>query len=728
MNVRLRGPARLLAVLLAVLAVVFLIVPAPSTTLSTGITRRGAAQIRQVGMLGEGGLLDAAWSPDGGTLALASTAGVWLHDAADLAAAPRLLDDPLRIVVTVAFSPAGDLLAAGDEDGSIWLWDTATWQVQRVLTMSGAARDYDRTLCFSPDGRFLAEGRSSGVRLWDVARGEQAAWLPKRGEYVYGIAFNPDGDLLAVSDEDGARVWSVPDGTALTDLTPASSPALDAVTFSPDGRYLLLSNAAWEYTRFRDFRRLNEDEHAALLAEPALAAYFGFDGYAFREGQIQPVQTSLRAWSALLARSDLAAQDWFGISRFPSPDGDRIVMGLNDVWEVWRIDPAAREVTLRSDLNGVSALALSGDARRLIATTEYAAYVWDLDQGTRRVLDLHDAGGHLPYVFWRDGQALGLFVDWVGGARLLDLGSGAALLAFDGIAVSDKMVLSVDSSFFAARRLDGSTAVWDLRTGALVASLMPADPVFPYLPLAFSADNRTLVTAQLDQACACHTIAQWDVATGTQVVLGELAHFAYDAQFSADGSLLAVGGGGLQPDTGGRDSVMQSDLRVWDVATGEIVGDYSAVFNSLIFTVTISPNARYAAAVSYADVWLWDLYAAPGDALRLALVAQGESDEYVSAAFNATGDLLVVGTASGTILLFDVRNGGQVAALDGHTSRVKTLHFSTDGRMMVSGAQDGTVRLWRADGQSADGVTRTELAAPEPVPATPTLTPPPPEG
>ncbi|WP_119068558.1 WD40 repeat domain-containing protein [Aggregatilinea lenta] len=728
MGIGAKGPLRWFAVLMACMAIVFVLAPSPTTTLSTGITRRGAAQIRQVGMLGEGGLLDAAWSPDGSTLALASTAGVWVRDGAELDAAPRLLDDPLRIVAAVAFSPAGDLLAASDEGGTIWLWDATTWALRGTMARSATATsDYAQTLCFSPDGQYLAEGRATGVRLWDVARGELVARLPGMSEHVHGIAFNPSGDLLGVSDDDGVRVWSVPDATEPTDLQLSPMPVLDAVTFSADGRYLLMNVAAWEQTRFGDFRRLDDDEHAALLDDPAMALFFNFDGYAFREERGPIAAETVRDWAALMARSDLTPQDWFALARFPIPTGDRIVLSLYDEWEVWTTGPVARINTLRSDLNGITQMALSDDARCAIVTSGESARVWRLGQGTSRVIDLHDSGGYLPDVFWRDGQALGLFVDWTSGARLLDLDTGAALMAFDGLAVNDAMAISDDVGFFAARRLDGSTAVWDLRTGALLTSLTPPDPVYSYLPLAFSADGRTLATAQLDPACVCHTIALWDVTTGTQAAeLGDLAYFANGAQFSADGSLLVVGGGGIRDAGEGHYSVMVSELAVWNVAAGEIVAHYDTALNSIIHDVTLSPDARYVAGIGYADVWLWDLHAPQDDALRLVMASQAESDEYASAAFNAAGDLLAVGTASGEILLFDVRNGGRVAALAGHTSRVRALHFSADGRMMVSGAQDGTVRLWRADGQPVGSVTRTELAAPSPVPMTPTptLTPP----
>ena len=46
------------------------------------------------------------------------------------------------------------------------------------------------------------------------------------------------------------------------------------------------------------------------------------------------------------------------------------------------------------------------------------------------------------------------------------------------------------------------------------------------------------------------------------------------------------------------------------------------------------------------------------------------------------------------ILLWDVATGEEVARLKGHTNYVWSLAFSPDGKTLVSGSGDGTVRLW----------------------------------
>src|SRR5216683_1997380 len=95
-------------------------------------------------------------------------------------------------VESVAFSPDGRMLAAGDTGGDVGLWDTAS--SRRTATLTAGNPVY--TVAFSPDGRTLAVGGSGGhVSLWDTASGRRTATLAE-GASVASVAFSPDGQML----------------------------------------------------------------------------------------------------------------------------------------------------------------------------------------------------------------------------------------------------------------------------------------------------------------------------------------------------------------------------------------------------------------------------------------------------------------------------------------------------------------------------------------------------
>ena len=102
------------------------------------------------------------------------------------------------------FGPDGKLLAVGDANGSIYLWDTATDTLAATLTAPGQ-RGPVNSLTFSPDGTLLAAADGNGhAYLWRVATGRLAGtWTGAAQEQVWSVAFSPDGRLLAIADGGG---------------------------------------------------------------------------------------------------------------------------------------------------------------------------------------------------------------------------------------------------------------------------------------------------------------------------------------------------------------------------------------------------------------------------------------------------------------------------------------------------------------------------------------------
>ena len=63
-------------------------------------------------------------------------------------------------------------------------------------------------------------------------------------------------------------------------------------------------------------------------------------------------------------------------------------------------------------------------------------------------------------------------------------------------------------------------------------------------------------------------------------------------------------------------------------------------------------------------------------------------------AFSPDGSRLAVVTSIG-IWLYDAETFDEIALLTGHKDEVTAVAFSPDGTKLASGAQEGTVLLWR---------------------------------
>ncbi|KAH0537057.1 hypothetical protein FGG08_006127 [Glutinoglossum americanum] len=84
---------------------------------------------------------------------------------------------------------------------------------------------------------------------------------------------------------------------------------------------------------------------------------------------------------------------------------------------------------------------------------------------------------------------------------------------------------------------------------------------------------------------------------------------------------------------------------------------------------------------------------------------EGHSSLVYSVVFSSDGRLVASGSADMTIRLWDTATGAVRCTLGGHSDRVYGVAFSPDGRLVVSGLYDRTVRLW----DTATGAVRRTL-------------------
>jgi WD40 repeat protein len=605
-------------------------------------------------------------------------------------------------------------------------------------------------LAVSPNGKWIASA-SDNLKLWEFSSGRLVRDFEGHpgGLGTTALAFDPSGQfLISTGNGDPIKVWDIATGRRLTFMKDDSNRSIraDWLALSRDGRRVAYSD--FEGTKIRDMqtgallRRFEGGGPVAFSPGSPRLVMAGSDA-TLKVLDVVSSQRVLTLEGHSRSRNNFAphGENANGVSSLAvSPNGRIIASGSQDrTVKLW---DAASGRLLRS-------IQAHGGAVKWLAITPDNNSVVSIGEGSQR-----DGSGDRSVKVWdiASGRLLRSISTNVNSAALSSDGRfvvtgeerSISVWSFDTGALlrrirsENNAINSVDASLgtkiFSAS-WDGKLRFWNLQEGRLVRSINAHSPKAE--AVAVSPDGRFVVSGDSKDYGAKtiqtrRSLKVWDAASGR--LLRSLSGQEGDVEsilFSPDGKYVLSSGLGKPV--------------LWDFASGKLLYQLDA-FARAVF----NPNGRAILSGQYVQniVSSWNLksgrkdrdlarnvtakyFAFSPDGARLfgaynsrVIVFEGRNPPrlfglhedptlmgIMDMKISKSGRMLATGAWNGTLKLWDLRGGSTPWSIQAHAHGIRSISFAKDESLLATSSNDGTIRLWNL--RQSDAPLATLIASGE---------------
>ena len=589
-------------------------------------------------------------------------------------------------VACLAFSPDGEHIISGGDDGVIKLWEVATGREVRSFGNLDAGIT---ALAYSPVAPLALAGYRDGtIALWDATTGDHVRRYSDHGEQIQALAFSGDGSRIYSGDKGrNIIVWETSTAAPIRKIAGDRSKFYNreqlgydsyyptTISFSGDGSLAVINSMdvqVWDTERARIITKLPGKAMTGKFGQSITDTDFSPDGRHFITGGNGLEQRDSETGS--LVRS-FSGKTHGILALDHSPDGKHVIAGYRDkAMVLWEIDGGIELHSFVPAKEPIQELAFSPNGSFVLAAlADGTLTLWDVStgkvvqrfKGASSKVNAMAGGTAGPHMM--SGSENGSLALW-------DMSEGTAVALFRGHREAVTAVAFLpDKPQALSGSEDRSIRLWDLDSGMRVKTLRGhRDAV---TSLAVSSDGTFTVSGSKDMTCRI-----WNIGTGEELkTLEGHTHWVNDVAISPDGLKVLSGSS-------------DQSARIWDVRTGKELSVFKTNLG-WVMSVAFSPDGRSVLTGSWQHITLWDV----GTGMK-KWSRKAHRGNVTGVAFSPDGAYVLSASDDGTINLSRGSTGGFITGYTGHLAGVNEIGFSADGTQAYSVSDDATARVWNVSG------------------------------
>ena len=592
----------------------------------------------------------------------------------------------------IVWSPSGSPIALATATG-IYLIDPQTYDEVHFSNTSS------NNLAFSKDGSYLASSEENLVILRDLETGYTQGVLEGHTERVYRVAFSPAESLLASASQDETiKLWDLVSGDKVQTLNGPGS-FVHHIAFTPDGKTLV--SAAYD----NDITLWDVASGVAIETESKISGVHFAVSPAGETIAVGGDNNPLRLVDFNGQINMTLDEDQNSVIDLTfSPDGKILASatinrqqenGLNIALKLWDTTRGDILHTLDEE-DGYNKISFSPDGTQLAAATLDTATLWDVENGQKITIltdhrDTHEIkdygnSGVNDFTWSPDGTDLAMAT--FRGVDLVNLQTykkNHIDIGEDGFFPNGHVItFSPDGNLLAVSYISitsrGFVKIYDVSAQEVLFTLDDFEE--DTFGIAFSPDNSFLATGWGNTwGFAPGGVKLWEVPTGVLTIEYKYEGLAtiYDLTFNREGNLLATING-------------EGYVDIWDVENGQEIQHFQGT-GGYGYAVAFSPDGKVLAVGGDANSTTACLRLIDLETEEVLFDLQGHEEWYVSSvAFNTDGGVLASTSQDGTVRLWDTQTGQQLAVLD--VPAATRAAFSPDGTLLATAGYRDVLRLW----------------------------------